>query len=420
MTHQRCTQWLVCLLTLLLLTAAVSAVHAQTFTVAHNFTGGADGANPQAGLTFDRAGNLYGITYNGVFQLAHSGNGWVLQPLHQFTGGNDGELPQGELAIGADGSLYGVTLIGGGNGCIDGTGCGIVYSVKPPTTPCKSALCPWTETIIHNFQGAPTDGWTAAAGPVFDQAANLYGTTLDGGVYNWGAVYELTSTNGGWTEKVLYSFDCCASGWAPSSALTFDAAGNIYGTTQDRGGDGYYCLQQGCGKVYELMPSGSAWIEKVLHAFSDGSGGLSPLGGLTFDQAGNLYGTTGYSGSGSGGTVFELSRSNGNWNFNLLASLSGVGYPYQGPTGSLVMDAAGNLYGTAYGDGVFQRGSVFKLVPSDGEWTYVSLHDFSGGADGAYPLGRVILDANGTVYGTASEGGLGCEHGCGVVWKIIP
>jgi uncharacterized repeat protein (TIGR03803 family) len=146
---------------------------------------------------------------------------------------------------------------------------------------------------------------------------------------------------------------------------------------------------------------------------------------LILDADGNLYGTTNYGGANKGGTVFELSPSGGgNWTFHLLYSLVYNGtldFQLYGPTGSLAMDAAGNLYGTTVMDGAFSGGSVFKLTPSNGGWTYTSLHDFEGGTGGGNPFGNVVLDAIGNVYGTAGVGGPsnGCDGlSCGVVWEV--
>ena len=146
--------------------------------------------------------------------------------------------------------------------------------------------------------------------------------------------------------------------------------------------------------------------------------GNDPWAGLIIDPSGNLYGTTTGGGSGSGGTVFELTPANVGWTFKTLYSFSGNG---GGPSDKLVMDAAGNLYGTTYIDGAYGYGTVFKLTPSNGGWTYTSLHDFTGGSDGANPISSLVFDANGNLYGTASQGGTGnCPGGCGVVFEITP
>ncbi|MFZ0793991.1 MAG: choice-of-anchor tandem repeat GloVer-containing protein, partial [Candidatus Korobacteraceae bacterium] len=147
-----------------------------------------------------------------------------------------------------------------------------------------------------------------------------------------------------------------------------------------------------------------------------------PYAGLIFDEAGNLYGAASSGGPGSGGTVFELSPSDGGWNFNLLYGLPG-NRDNPGPEGTLLMDSAGNLYGTTLKQGAHELGNVFKLTPSDGAWNYTSLYDFAGGTDGAYPTGVLVMDTRGNLYGTTSEGGnvtQDCQYGCGVVFEIAP
>jgi uncharacterized repeat protein (TIGR03803 family) len=260
---------------------------------------------------------------------------------------------------------------------------------------------------------------------VFDQAGNLYGTTSGGGGgncdsgYGCGVVYELAASNGKWTEKVLYPFGGGADGAAPNlAAVIFDKAGNLYGTTY-LGGDLGACYGYGCGVVFQLTPSGSDWTEQVLYTFTGGNDGQKPVGGLIFDGSGNLYGSTSTSGTGDGGTVFELTPSNDNWVPSFLYSFQGGG-----PYASLSMRAAGNLYGTDDGGGAYGDGSIFKLTPNaDGTWTYTSLHDFAGGSDGDGPISNVIFDAKGNLYGTAMSGGdlhCGGGFGCGVIWEITP
>jgi uncharacterized repeat protein (TIGR03803 family) len=401
-------------LTIALALALMSAAQAQTYQVLYTFTGQL-GVNPVSGLTMDKAGNLYGTTNGGgitggtcgdygcgtVFKLAHSGSGWILRTLYRFAGGDDGAEPQARVVFGPDGSLYGTTA--GAGESVPGT----VFQLKPPALTCKSFSCPWAETVLHLF----TDGGFGATpnygDVVFDQAGNLYGATIKGGVNNFGAVYELTPSGGDWTESVIYSFTAHGDGAFPYGGVVLDNAGNLHGTTYVFGGDGY-------GTVYRLMPSGSGWAENTLYSFQDGSDGGFPATGLIFDPSGNLYGTTSTAGPNGGGTVFELAPSNGNWSFNLLYGFAGSS-SYGGPWASLTMDAAGNLYGTAVYDGAYDRGSIFKQTPSVGGWTYTDLHDFTGGSDGEYPYSNVIFDASGNLYGTAQGGA-----GGGVIWEITP
>jgi uncharacterized repeat protein (TIGR03803 family) len=160
----------------------------------------------------------------------------------------------------------------------------------------------------------------------------------------------------------------------------------------------------------------------VLYDFQAGDDGAYPEAGLIFDLAGNLYGATRNRGPANGGTVFEMTPAGGAWDITTLYGFS-QGLGYWGPWSTLAMDAAGNLYGTTYNDGAYGYGSVFKLTRSNGGWTYSDLHDFTGNSDGAWPVGSVVLDASGNIYGTSSAGGnRGCpgDAGCGVVWEITP
>jgi len=386
---------------------AIPMAQAQTFTVIHNFTG-AGGISPWAGLTMDAAGNFYGTTYSGgtggggaVFKLKHSESGWIFTPLYGFAGGHSGANPWGEVAIARDGTVYGSTYQGGEGNCY-GFGCGVVFHLTPSATVPTTALSPWNETVLYRFTGG-SDGGNPQGNVTFDEVGNIYGTASQGGSGD-GVVYSLTPSGGGWIESVLYS---PGGNNSLASGVIFDRTGNLYG--------------ESCGGgVYELSPSGSGWIAQTLYSFNGGSDGECPFGGLIMDASGNLYGTTLYSGGGAGGTAFELTSANGSWTFNLLYSFSDS-FPNQGNfPGSwdkLVMDAAGNLYGTTFIDGAYGFGSVFKLAPSNGIWTYLSLHDFTDGNDGGYPKSNLVIDANGNLYGTASTGG---AYGDGVVFEITP
>jgi uncharacterized repeat protein (TIGR03803 family) len=334
---------------------------AQSFKVIYPFTGGLDGANPFAGLTMDKAGSLYGTTYDGsagygtVFKLKHTGSSWVLSPLYSFQGRNDGANPQARVVFGPNGSLYGTTSTGGKN--FSGT----VFKLAVPPSACKTALCPWFETVLYRFTGGD-DGANPQYGDlVFDQAGNVYGTTVNGGSNNVGTVYELTPSGGSWVESVIHAFNFNGNdGNRPFSGVILDKAGNLYGTTSSGGPNGF-------GTVFQLTPSGSGWTENILYSFQAQADGMAPEGGLILDAAGNLYGTTATGGfGGGGGTVFELTPSGGGWNFSLLHSFPG----FVGPLSTLAMDAAGNLYGTTFIDGAYGYGSVFKLTHSGGFWTF--------------------------------------------------
>ena len=275
----------------LLMIVLATQVHAQTFTVLHTFTGQQDGAYPDGGLTMDVAGNFYGTTFGGppsndpygtVYKLSHRGSSWVVSPLYSFQGGSDGQYPRAKPVLGPDGTLYGVTLEGGDESCGLGYGCGTVYNLRPAASACKSALCPWTETVLHRFTGGADGASPLYVTLIFDAAGNLYGTATSYGSGGYGVVFEMTPTQGSWTEIPLYSFTNGSDGLAPQSGVIRDAAGNLYGTVPNESN----------GAVYQLMPSGSGWVKNTIYTFLGGSDGSSPVGGLVADGAGNLYGTT--------------------------------------------------------------------------------------------------------------------------------
>ncbi len=401
------------------LAVAPPSTRAQTFQVLHNFTGGADGGGPMAGVTLDAGGNLYGTTQAGgytggscsrygcgvVYRLKHVGSDWTLTPLYSFHD-NDGNVPVARVVFGPDGSLFGTTYQGGDEEN------GVVFNLRPASTVCKEVLCPWTETVIHYFTNNP-DGCLPGLGDLtFDSAGNIYGTTEDCGEiagieYN-GTVFELTPSSGGWQESILYRIDEQGVGEYPLNSAILDSQGNLYTTTEYSDAP----PPNEWGTVIQLVNS-FGWTGSDIHVFTGGpSDGNTVYGGLVFDQAGNLYGDTFLGGENNGGTVFAMSPSNGGWTFNVIYSFTG-----SGPWASLTIDAAGNLYGTSTGSGAYGYGNVFKLTPSNGGWTYTSLHDFTGGSDGKLPVSVVSIDGNGNLYGTTSEGG---ADGKGVVWEITP
>jgi uncharacterized repeat protein (TIGR03803 family) len=332
------------------------------------------------------------------------------------------QQPTGNLTMDANGNLYGVTTYGGSAECTFGPGgCGVIWKLAP-----NGIL-----TILHKFTGA--DGANPfRAGVIFDAAGNLYGTTSQGGsgacTDGCGVVFKLVpKPDGTWTESVLHTFTGGSDGANPYAGLIFDAAGNLYGTTQD-GGDSTSCPFVGCGIAFKLAPKpDGTWTESVLYSFAGGADGGGSNGALIFDAAGNLYGTTVDGGADNSGVVFKLTpNSDGTWTESVLHSFAGADgiAPYDGP----VLDATGNLYGTTWAGGAHGSGLVFKLAPSPhGTWTETVLHSFTGGADGANPAAGLTFDAAGNLYGTAWDGGAthactpyGEGPGCGVVFKLTP
>ena len=397
------------LLPLALMVATSHVAQAQTFRVLHTFTGTNDGFAPIGGVSIDLSGNLYGsATFGGdsppicaplgcgiIFKLTHRGGGWILQPVYSFQGGTDGAYPEAPVVRAEDGSFYSTTVDGGTFGF------GTVFRLQPPASACKTSLCPWTKTQLYSFNNNGLGN--APIGALLLSSGDVYGVSLGGGSPPAeGAVYELTPDGGGWTESTLNgSLD------SPEGGVIFDRSGNLYGTCATAGAhnDGF---------VYQLVPSGSGWTLNTLVAF-DGSNGSRPWGGLVMDASGNLFGTTSMNGPNDGGTVFELTPQNGSWIFTTIYAFSAQ----EGqPLGTLTMDSQGDLYGTTNAG----FGTVFELTRGADGWTYSVLHSFTGGLDGANPSNAgVTLDSNGNIYGTAAGGGSSnCIEGCGVVFEISP
>jgi uncharacterized repeat protein (TIGR03803 family) len=413
---------------ILLAALTTSPAEAQTLTVLHAFTGGADGANPiGSGLTIDRTGNLYGGTSDGglqgalcyqsgtcgtIFKLSRHGSAWILNTLYSFHG-PDGATPDGPVAFGPDGALYGTTFYGG-TGCFNG--CGNVFRLQPPPTFCARVSCPWTQTVLHEFAGG-TDGSQPAFGsPTFDPAGNLYGTTTGNGNETCGTIYELEHNANQWTFNLLWTFTGYADGCGSWSGVTLDSAGILNGTTNAGGAN-----QD--GTAFSLVPSGGTWSLIPLHQFENSTDGSQSFGNLSLNSAGDLLGSNRAYGPGTSGGVFELSPSDGGWNFSLLHSFS---FNDQGgPQSPVLIDSAGNLYGTTVQGGRYGWGTVFKLTPSGSGYTYTDLYDFTGGANGGWPYGQIVMDASGNLFGTTEFGGMTggdvCgAYGCGVVWELAP
>jgi len=390
-------------LALILALAATAA--AQTFTVVHAFTGAGDGGIPMSGLTLGPGQSFYGTSsccgsgFGTVFKLKPAGTGWILNTLYRFRGSGDGSSPFGRVAVAPDGTLYGTTFAGGAGYGVCSGGCGTLFRLRPPVNAPVSALYLWNETVLYRFTGT-ADGGEPQGDLALDPAGELYGTT-----YAPATVYEVSQGAGGWSESVLYS----PGNHDAFGGVIFDRSGNLYGVSP-LGGNG------GLGAVYELSPSGSGWTAQTIHSFTGQGDGMTPEAGLVIDSSGNLWGTTFYSDSGYNGTVFEMSPASGGWTSETLYDLPFTTGAPGGPIDKLLMDAAGNLYGTTYYGGAYGVGTVFELVPSVNGWSYVPLHDFTGQSDGEFPVSGLVMDNNGNLYGTASQGG----NGYGVIFEITP
>jgi uncharacterized repeat protein (TIGR03803 family) len=394
-----------------------------TVTVVHDFKGPTDGAYPTSGLNADAAGNLYGATQtmgpNGggtIYRLSpKAGGGWLFETIYAFTGGADGGSPLGTLVFDAQGNGYGTVSAGGANGF------GAVYELTPPA---KGKT--WTETVLYSFQGN-ADGVLPFGEVVFDAEGNLYGTTSRGGkshigcLSGCGTIYQLTpKKDGTWKETVLHRFtDNFGQGAEPRDGLVFDAAGNLYGTTNS-GGNNDVCntfSSLGCGEVFELTPLGdNKWQLVNLIDFDDSDGG-NPRAGVTLDGQGNLYGVTTIGGSLGGGTLFSFSQQNGKW-----VKGKGIGFPHEsGPSGRLVIDQSGMIYGTTYQGGPHVAGSIFQVDPTT--WKLQTLYNFqvSGRYTGDDPLNGPFV-YNGGIFVTTTNGGdlSACSPnpGCGAVVMV--
>ena len=335
------------------------------------------------------------------------------QVIHTFSG-DDGANPYAGLVFDAQGNLYGTTLEGG-----DFNSGGVVFKLTHHADG-------WTESVLHIFTGSP-DGAHSGAGLIVDTKGNLYGTTGFGGANQVGTIFKLArGANGKWKETVLYSFANDGNdGTYPSAGLVIDNAGNLYGTTIFGGGTQacpYNPLSPpGCGTVFELSPSAHGkWTEKVLYSFSNGFNGANPAASLILDAAGNLYGTTITGGGVAGdGTVFKLTRrSNGKWTETVLYRFGTGSEDGIASYSAVIRDRTGNLYGTTAFGGFEGNGTVFKLTKNaHGHWTETVLYRFTGsGNDGATPYTGLVFDGSGNLYGSTSGGG--GNLGDGTVFKL--
>ena len=291
-----------------------------------------------------------------------------------------------------------------------------------------------TETVLHSFAGGPTDGGTPSGSLVRDASGNLYGTAQIGGASGSGTVFELVASEN-FKEKELYSFGATSGdGQLPVTGLVVDGNGNLFGTTQAGGGS--TACQFGCGTVFELVNSSGNYTEKVLYSFTGSEGGQSP-GALLIDASGNLYGTTVFGGTSKSttlcktgcGIVFELANNSGSYTYSVLYNFLVTGGDGISPEANLVMDSAGNLYGTTGAGGIAATGcligcgTVFELVKGSGGYTETlpPLYSFTGIPDGYVPGNLVLQEVSGNIflYGTAGGGtSNACLMGCGIVFEL--
>ena len=405
-----------------ILLLAGNALAASQYKTLHIFHG-KDGASPNGYLIFDAAGNLYGTTYSGgtytsscftgscgtTYELMPNADGtWAHKVIHYFTPEDTG--PDGGVTFDTAGNLYGMT----NQGPYDGN----VYELTPKTGGS------WSYSVLYQMGGA-YDG-NPQGGMTFDVAGNLYGTSAWGCGYGDGVscVFEMTPSGSSWTFNLLYGFGFTGStGWYPSGTTPiFDAKGNLYATTAFGGNGGCSPYGNGCyglGVVFELSPNaGGTWTLNDLYEFTGGKDGESPSCPLVFDAAGNLYGTTFAGGAHGYGNVFKLTpNANGTWTEHVLHQFTGGKDGGSPNFAGVIFDAAGNVYGTTNQDGTYGYGVVFKLTPTQsGGWHETVLHAFRNKA-GAYPGGGLVFDGSGNLYGTTNGDG---TTTFGSVFEITP
>jgi uncharacterized repeat protein (TIGR03803 family) len=400
---------------------ASACAFAQPVTTIYDFgSQNADGEDPMAGVVFDNNGNLFGTASLGAINgagtifaltpLDAAGDSWTERTLYRFHGRPHGDTPECRVIVTSSGSLFGTTWMGGANNL------GTVFATFPPNAPGAA----WTQRILYNFGNFSDDGVNPNAG-LLAAPGKFYGVTSGGGAAGRGTIFQLTPPDNPadvWNETILYSFTAGGDAAFPSSELVMDKNGKLYGTTLQGG-------VNNLGAVYQLSPpavAGQGWTETVIYSFN-GPDGTLPGGALLIDAGGAIFGTTDGGGDGQEGTVFKLdppARAGDAWTETVLYSFSGGrdgGNPFAGVT----MDNRGRLFGAAQtgGSGGPDFGGVlFRLDPptvAGGAWTETVLHSF-GGPNGFRPTSPLVF-RNGKFYGTTAQGG---RFGVGTVFVLNP
>jgi uncharacterized repeat protein (TIGR03803 family) len=391
---------------------------ASAETIAIHHFNGSDGISPVGPMVADGAGNLYGVTFYGglshwgvVYELsppAIRGGKWTETVLHSFSGGFDGAAPSGGLTLDRAGNVYGSTYDGGD--CL--YSCGTIFELAPPAQRGGA----WAFSTLHRFGGVDSgDGGQPNGNLIFDQAGNIYGTTALGGVSpgEYGVVFELSppvSPGGQWTEIVLDAFRGLPDGAYPYGGLAVDPNGNLYGTTSEGGtGDCRNEGKIGCGTAYRLKLSGGVWKESIIYNFRHAE--PYPASDMIFDSAGRLYGAASF-------MVFRLQppARGGLWSESQLYQ-----FPYLTQIGSdLIIDRNGNLYGTTRASGLQGFGSIYELSPprsDSGAWMLTTLQKYYGGGDAQMPSGGLVFGRHGELFGATA---FRSQSNAGYAIKIVP
>ncbi|MEN9390957.1 MAG: hypothetical protein RL017_254 [Pseudomonadota bacterium] len=347
----------------------------------YNFAGFSDGNEPFASLLYGKDGNLYGTTQFGginnlgtVFMITPDGKKTI---LYSFNGAYDGNTPQGKLTQDSSGNLYGTTLYGGVMSA------GTVFEVSPNGK----------ERVLYSFKNG-SDGANPTAGVTLDSSGNLYGTTKNGGNYDYGTVFKIDQQG---NEELLYSFTGNNDGYFPVSDLIFASDGNLYGTTM-LGGNLNCNSGLGCGTVFKITPQG---LETVVYNFQGNSDGSVPMSGVILAKDGNLYGTTEFGGTANCGTVYKI-NTHSNGVENVLYSFNGTSNG-NSPYSKLIQGYDGSLYGTTEYGGVANSGLIFQVTLNGVE---KNLYKFQTTNDGNSPYMGLAQDDSGNLYGTTEFGGM--------------
>jgi hypothetical protein len=387
------------------------------YGVLHNFGAAGDGTTPYGPPVLDSRGNLFGVTTDGGTgsKQCSLGCGTVFELIRHPNGTWQEELLHDFTAGGESAFPHG-SLIFDSSGSLYGTTSGYLSFAVGGIFKLSVSQGSWEFAMLYSDHAGP--------GLVFDKLGNLYGEIGPGDYYGAGAIGELSSGSNGWDYTELYSFCSqrgCYDGMGPPAPPVWDGKGNMFGTTTDGGiGQPTCWTYAGCGVIFEASPNGDGtWTYHVLHRFLEhsSSDGQSPAVGLVMDAAGNFYGSTSLGGVHNQGRVFKLSMSGGRWKEIPLYDFPDCAVGCYPGGGTMARDKAGNLYGAANGGGGncgYTCGVIFKLTPQKGgRWKYSVVHKFSG-PDGGFPWG-VILDDKGNIFGTTTNGG---TYNAGVAFEI--
>ena len=385
-----------------------AGVHASNTRVIYSFKGGLDGSYIDSDLAMDSTGNLYGTSVQGgghgsgtVWQLHPNGDGtWTHIVLYNFTGGADGAEPYKGVTLDSAGNLYGSAVTGGAGVCEGG--CGVAYKLS-------NTSGVWTETVLHTFQGS-VDGQGPGARLTIDGDGTIYGMAPTGGAYGAGTIYAMTPGKGGTRFKVIHAFTGGDDGAGGSAGALVLHNGDIYGTATSGGAFGE-------GTVYQLHRKAHGWKFRVLYYFRDQPDGVFPYGGLTFDALGNIYGTTYYAGANDVGCVYELSPgAHGGWKERVLYSFGGG--DGADSIANVNLNKAGHIYGITSKGGAADFGVIFRLTPKPlDKWHETVVHSFTGVPDGALAYNGMVDDGHGHFFGATTHGGAGDN---GAIYQFTP